>query len=284
MEITGRVALQQFITENPKAEGLAGALKLQGMSDEQIVAVLKKSKSDWESGGAFNPLLKPPGDKAGADDVIRSFNGYSAEDLHVDIFAFMAMFQKIAQEMRSSARMDREASLQAEVSTLNAAAEKMKEAASERFKSAITQGICSIASGAIQMGSAGYSMKTMASAHSSTSLGAGKQGPAMSPEMSKGIIDKATAKSQNISQAGQGAGGIIGGVGTMISAGFDKKAGELDADAKKLEAQAKIYESATGKASDMMQQMQDIIRDIRDKLSAIQQSAIETNRGIARNI
>jgi len=282
VEISGRVSLQQFITENPKAEGMAGVLKLQGLTDEQIVSKLEKSKGDWES---FNPLLKPPGDTAGAGIVLNAFNGYSGEDLHADIFSFMAMFQKIAQEMRTSARNDREASLQAEVSTLTQAAEKMKDAAAERFKSAMVQGICSIASGAIQVGGGAYGLKTMGSAFKSTApLGPGKQGPAMSPDMSKGIIDKATTKAQNVGQAGTGAGGIVGGVGTMISAGFDQKASNLDADAKKMEAQAKIMESSTAKANDMMQQMQDIIRDIRDKLGAIQQSAIESNRGIARNI
>ena len=34
----------------------------------------------------------------------------------------------------------------------------------------------------------------------------------------------------------------------------------------------------------MMQQMMDVIRDVREKIKDIQQSNVETTRGIARNI
>jgi hypothetical protein len=45
-----------------------------------------------------------------------------------------------------------------------------------------------------------------------------------------------------------------------------------------------VAESGAQHANDMMQQMMDVIRDIRDKLGAIEQSRGETNRGIARNL
>ena len=51
-----------------------------------------------------------------------------------------------------------------------------------------------------------------------------------------------------------------------------------------LETQAKVHETGVQHANDMMQQMMDVIRDVRDKLQSIQQAAVETNRGIARNI
>jgi hypothetical protein len=43
-------------------------------------------------------------------------------------------------------------------------------------------------------------------------------------------------------------------------------------------------ERAREHASELMDQMMDLIRDIRDKLGAIEQSRVETNRGIARDI
>lgn len=50
------------------------------------------------------------------------------------------------------------------------------------------------------------------------------------------------------------------------------------------EADAKAHEEATRQADEMMRSMQDLIREVREKLQAIEQSRVETNRGIARNI
>ena len=83
---------------------------------------------------------------------------------------------------------------------------------------------------------------------------------------------------------GQAAAGIAGGIGTSVAAGLNYAADRKEADKAPLETQAKVHETAVGHANDMMQQMMDVIRDVRDKLQSIQQAAVETNRGIARNI
>ncbi|MCY1311373.1 hypothetical protein D9M70_616640 [compost metagenome] len=69
-----------------------------------------------------------------------------------------------------------------------------------------------------------------------------------------------------------------------MNAAQERKAAEHDAKRSEMEAQAKVHESGMQQASEMAQQMMDVIRDMRDKLSAIEQSRLETNRGIARNI
>jgi len=48
-------------------------------------------------------------------------------------------------------------------------------------------------------------------------------------------------------------------------------------------AQSTKEGSESGSANDQMQQMLEIIRSVRDKLSDINQSQTETNRGISRN-
>lgn len=242
-------------------------LKSKGMSDDQIskMALLFKDYGAQGTGGSGG--LPPPGDgKVDAPRLFAALDDASA-NMNADIFAFMAIFQKMSQEMRQTARMDRELSMQAQVSTLQAAAEKIREAAKERYTAAMIQGAAQIAGG---VASVAGGMKALGT------IGAAKA--------SGGDMNVATSKAQSQSGIGSGIGGIMQGMGGMIAAGYEKKAGEADADRAKLEAGAKMHEAARDKANDMMQQMQDIIRDIRDKLGAMQQSNIETNRGIARNI
>jgi hypothetical protein len=83
---------------------------------------------------------------------------------------------------------------------------------------------------------------------------------------------------------GQGAGQAIGGLGSLIGAGFNRGADEADARKSEKETQAKVHETSVQHANDTMQQMMEVIRDVREKLQSIQQAAVETNRSIARNI
>lgn len=154
-----------------------------------------------------------------------------------DISTFLALFQKLAQQMRDTARTQRSADMQAQVTSLQGAAEQMKDAAQSRYTASMTQGLMQIVGGFMQ-------------------LSTGKDGFT----------------------------GIGSGLGSMLSAGDTLKAGLADARRSELEADAKVFETGVQHANDTMQQMMDVIRDVREKLQGMQQSAIETNRGIARNI
>jgi hypothetical protein len=271
MDATGvgsKVTLQQFITENPGSESLAGVLKAKGMAESEIVQCLQKTKEDWIGGKTGQPWIDPGVGGKDSRDVLNNLNKLNPENIQTDIYSFMAMFLKMSQTMRAAARQDRETSMQAQVNTLTDAANKIKEAADQRFSAAIVQGAFQIGSGLLTAGMGFASMGMM--------KGAGS----LSDRDFNVLSNKVTA----MNSVGQGGGGILTGVGTMISAGYEQKAGVMDSDRAKLEAQAKIQEAGRDKANEMMQQMQDIIRDIRDKLSAIEQSSIEANRGIARNI
>ncbi|MBS7777594.1 type III secretion system translocon subunit SctB [Acidovorax sp. CCYZU-2555] len=97
-------------------------------------------------------------------------------------------------------------------------------------------------------------------------------------------VDGFNASAQKASGNGDIAGKMLGGMGEIITAGLKFGADSADVSAKRHEARAKLHESASAGANEMMQQMMDVIRDVKDKLSSIDQSRIETNRGIARNI
>lgn len=95
-----------------------------------------------------------------------------------------------------------------------------------------------------------------------------------------GLNESARSFSTNADSAGK----LLGGAGEIITAGLRFAADSADVSAKRHEARAKLHESAVSGANEMMQQMMDVIRDVKDKLASIDQSRIETNRGIARNI
>jgi len=82
----------------------------------------------------------------------------------------------------------------------------------------------------------------------------------------------------------QGVGGFASGLGGTVSATLENAAAQHDAREKDLETDAKVHEQGVQHANDLMQQMQDAIRDVRDKLSAIEQARAQTASGIARNI
>lgn len=229
-------------------------------------------------------LMTPQTEGTNHTETAANLSGFSETQVSADIFAFMALFQQLAQQMRDTARTQRTTDMQAQVTSLQNAVEKMKEAAGQRLTAAIVQGAMQIVGGLAQMGMSGASV-------SSSVKGAklDNQAASMSPkaQVMTGIkIDaaKATATGQAQIQLAQATGGITAGLGGIIGATFTHKADMAEVDKTNLETQAKVAETGVQHANDMMQQMMEVIRDVRDKLASIQQASIETNRGIARNI
>ena len=97
-------------------------------------------------------------------------------------------------------------------------------------------------------------------------------------------VDAFNAIAQKTSGNAATTGKMLGGIAEMVTAGLKFGADSAEVSVKQHEARAKLHASASAEANEMMQQMMDVIRDVKDKLSSIDQSRIETNRGIARNI
>ena len=284
----------------PLDESLVQDLKSKGLTDEAISQLQLSLKDLGGPAGSSGPKPPPPGGAKVPGEQLVASMASAEKNMMGDIFAFMAIFQKIAQEQRNSARETREVQMHAQIGTMLEAAKNMETAATARFNAALVQGIVQIGSGCLSIAGGVASMKAGAKAETKSQdmIKSGRQHTVdtnMSPKEAKVHMQGVNAEANKISQAGankaqsinigtQGASSIAGGIGTIASAGFTLQADKLDAENKKLDAAGKLHESAKDKANEMMQAMQDIIRDIRDKLSAIEQSAIETNRGIARNI
>lgn len=81
---------------------------------------------------------------------------------------------------------------------------------------------------------------------------------------------------------GDAASRAIGSLGTMSESGFGTLAAGYDAERAELEAGAHKQEQATQVLNELMQQLLDGVRNILDKLQSIEQSRVDTNRGISR--
>lgn len=250
----------------------------QPASYQNIDATEHVNRNSSPANTAASYLLPAPttsGASAGA--ACQTLNAFTPSSVGTDIYAVMALFQKMAQEQRTTARQMRETEMQAQVQTLHEAANEIRAAAQDRFIGAVVSGSVQILGGLTQMGAGAVSMGL--SIQSSNILGKSNIG-----DVDFKRIENLQGYGQAISGMGQGLSGSMNGAGSMVSAGLEFAASNHDARKAELEAIAKVHDSATQQANELMQQMMDVIRDVRDKLAAMDQSRLETNRGIARNI
>lgn len=282
----------------------AAAAALQDTGSLQA-AKPNEALSQMLSSAASNPAagLKTPAelDKKMAAEASDSLGKMGGADVTADIYSFMALFQQIAQGMRNTARMDRTTALQGQVSAMQSAADQMKATAALRFAAGVVSGSMQIAGGLAQVGMSSASMAN--SVKGANMDAAGKNtiaGAELGSQKGMGATQQFDMKTMGNNQVAQGAGfsaagakqtalgqaagGIAGGIGGVVSSGLNYGADLSDAKKAKLDIEAKVQETAVQHANDMMQQMMDAIRDVKDKLQSIQQAAVETNRGIARNI
>jgi hypothetical protein len=235
----------------PGAPGAPAAAKGQGPDALQFI---NRGGDDAHKRISLDLPGSGKNEMGNVSDTVRTLDGLGATDVAGDIYAVMALFQKMAQEQRNSAREVRNSELTAQVQSLNSAAQEIRNAAQDRFVGAVVAGSMQIAGGLVQAGLAGSSF-------------------------GKGQVEAGA-----LTGTGTGLGQAMSGIGSIANASMELKAAGHDAKKAELEATAKVHESASQQANDMMQQMMDVIRDVREKLGSIEQSRVETTRGIARNI
>lgn len=231
--------------------------------------------------------------------------GPASENIACDMQMVMGLFLKMAQSIRQSSRDERQAELTQQADALGAAAQEIRAAAQQRFVGALVQGSIQIAGGALSIGAGLGSLNSIrTSKTAATEAGNSAYNQASNKVINKGgtageAIDAGEAAFQSqygatfqnsmkaadtFAQTAQGASQALQGAGAMANAAFEREAADHDANKAGYDKEATLHQAAHDSANDMMQQMQDVIRDIRDKISAMEQSNIETTRGIARNI
>jgi len=288
----------------PDTDNSTGGIDRRELDATQLLGKQKCGDSRFDAGNRQNTDDMPdPGgiDKDHNTQIIAHLGSLSEDQVTTDIYSFMALFQKTAQGMRDTARMQRSTQLQTQVSALQSAADQMQTAAGERYKAGIAQGIMQVVGGVAQAGFSAASLAATVNGASLENQGNSKLADAaMSKDAGKPAADvhRLTTDGNNLIEQGktstaygafhQGMGGAVtgisGGIGGCITAHFNREADSADTQRARLDAQAKVAETGQQQANDAMQQMMEVIRDVREKLQSIQQAAIETNRGIARNI
>ncbi|WP_241118932.1 type III secretion system translocon subunit SctB [Achromobacter xylosoxidans] len=142
---------------------LLGAMGATGPVDPKDLALISAEigqKLQDALGGLRG--LPAPDVTQGAGPVFDAMSRLSEQEVQTDIYAFMALFQQLAQTMRSSAREVRANELQAQVDTLKGAAQEMRDAAKDRMIGAMTQGAFQIFGGLAQAGSGGLQLGVLA--------------------------------------------------------------------------------------------------------------------------
>lgn len=282
--------------QTPGSAVVAGTASLPTDASE----VMRSKALLSDAGGNVVSKMDDPLSAPETRSALVGLSSFSDSQVAADIYDFMALFQKMAQEMRNTARTQRTTEGQAQTTALLNAADKMKEAAGQRFTAAVVQGAFQIASGAVQAGMSFNSARNTIKGAQQTMRGnnlqakidvAKESNPASNvlrqSERANGMIRDgkvSAALGEKWSGYSQGASGGLGGMGGIIAAGFNQKADLLDAEKANLDAQASLSDTAVQHANDLMQQMMEVIRDVRDKMASMEQSQVETTRGIARNI
>jgi hypothetical protein len=232
--------------------------------------------------------------------------------MDADMFAFMALFQEIAQTMRTAQRDIRNTELVEQNTALNASADKSEAAAKLRFSAAQKQAMAAMISGGVSIGLACAQMGVAVGGGLQQVKGAKGQAQGTkdlkemesqldtdsSPVKTKAHIKHEMAEANVTSKKGEvwsGTAMAIGGINQGLqqlgkgivdwkTASDDKAASEEEADGKRLEASAKLDDASAQNAQDISQTMQDIIRDIRDKFQSMTQAQVDTIKSIARNV
>lgn len=258
------IALLQSRAAEGKSVDLGRVAELQ----KTLAAALRGLKSEADSffrqQGIDVPDLRDSHALAG---TAVSVDG-AMQQVSTDIYAFMQAYTKIMQQMRAAAREQRTAELDSQASAIRGSAAEIRTAAAERYTAAVIEGSMQIASGAISMGAATISLGVIAMA-------------------SKGDLAPGSAllaKLNNMNQLMTGLTQTGEGTGKIIAAGHTMAASEADARAKENEADATAAQARRQSAQEAFQATTDTLNDIRARLAAIEQSNIETNRGMARNV
>lgn len=218
------------------------------------------SRTDSANSGLNAPVANPS-DVKDTLNKMASLSNYVGTDVH----AMMALFQKLAQEMRDSARQLRNVEAQAQVQAELDAAQKIRDAAEQRMIGAIVSGSMQIAGGIGMAGSGAYGVHSLQKDNASD-------------------IYHAMNKYRGIADGAQGANAVGTGIGQTTQAAQDSKAAATDAEKSRLDAATRVHEQGRNNENEVMSNTLDVIKDIRDKLSAIEQSRLETTRGMARNL
>jgi hypothetical protein len=268
------------------------------------------------SGGIERPAMSGKPTALTVDKDIEEFNGNAAVK---DIYALLTLFSITAQRTRTACRDMRQTELDAFQVAAESAADAIREASRQRFIGSVLGGAASCVSGIAQMGIGAKGLRQnsqaaklqtdataatqRANAEMKFAAEAELKFAAGTPEAAIANVHRAkaeqfnqnasklmsdaqtlTAKSYSIPLLGNGVSSLVTGAAQIGKGGFDWRAADEDAKRMVFETQSRICENRMQAEERVMQDRHAEMQDLREKLNAIAQSRLETNRTVARNL
>lgn len=283
MNIDGNTRISFDTTRTTPTPGSDPAASKGKTIDTAAMALEFKLLSDNDD-ALPNELPEPPQPE---DEAIHStgkaLNNTDISHTEADLFAVMGLITRCLQERRSMARETRGSAQALEAKVQDAAANEMRKAAKERFWGGMIAGGMQALGGAVQFGGAlrsGYN-------NMNTYNNAMAQRPAIGSTGEKEWSKQFSVDMKMDDRAlkyGEGFSAAASGVGKTAQAWFENKAAEHDAKKVELEAVSKAHDLSYQHSNDEKRQSEEMLSDLRQKLSAMEQSRNETYRAIARNI
>jgi hypothetical protein len=226
-----------------------------------------------------------------------------------DVYALLKLFSVTAQRTRTACRNMRQSELDAFQGAAESAAVAIREAGRQRFIGSVVGGIASGIGGIAQMGIGIHGLKQTAQATklqqeavASEKLASAELTLAASEtpnvdihrgnaeryaEVAQSLREesqKCMSKSYAVPLLGSAASGLVNGVAQAGKGVFDWRAADEDANRLNFETQSRICENRMQAEEKVMQDRYGEMHDLREKLSSIEQTRLESNRTVARNL
>lgn len=211
----------------------------------------------------------------------------SDDNLQSDMSAFFALFAQISQTVKSVAKEMRDASMDAQVTLLNASAVKILDAAQARFDAASSARDFAMAAGAVQIGFAALQMvSSMKAAYATGQSGATMSGgnPTATSKGWDATATGYTGAAQAYGQLGNAVSGMLQAEAQYRTAEGDLAAAQIDSSKALIDAAAKKAEAAYQNFQDAMQKFQDLLKQAAELGADVNNKNVEGNKGIARNV
>jgi len=220
------------------------------------------------------------------DSALSILNGLSAEDCTNDIYAVLELLLRASQSEKNAAREIRQAGYQSQVKLDLDSATKIRESADARMWGGIVSSVAQVLGGAITVGggvvSLGASIKS-----ANTSL-LSQEAKSFGNDFRADRLALSAGKQSSLGDAagkiGHGISEFLVGGAKLGQAYFETNSAKAESEKVALDALAHLKEQMNQDVTDHMQQQMDVIRDVLEKLRAIEQSRHDINSSIVRSM
>lgn len=265
MAVPGIEGGYTFIKYEPANEAAREKIEAGELGTFQGVTIEENLVSVTTNLGVFRfkgPQLETPDASIAPSsyyDAGETLASTSMEENLVDIFALMKLFHEVARGQRQMAREARHAEREGMIAKIHAQADKIREAAAYAMAAGIVTGAFQIVSGGMTAYGGIKGLKIM-----------------------KGGGEGAQVQAQNIGYKWQGIGQATSGVGQIISSGLEFGAGQAREAEKRLQADEKVHETHVQDETEWMQNMLDLMREVRQKMEEVIRAQQDTLKSIIR--